>query len=174
MGVPKNPINHYFGYQSEIPSVRPSVRPSARGWPVGGPWVAHGSPWGIVGGPRVARGGPWGPVGGPWVARGWSARPSVRPPDPWVVRGGPWVARPSVRPYRRGPWGFINKDLYKNKTFISKIEKNNFSKNIKIKKCSFFDVLPHKSRSVHPCSRGRIKFYPVNMGVPTSIYRVKH
>ena len=34
-------------------------------------------------------------------------------------------------------------------------------------------VLPYKSRSVHPCLVGRIKFYLVNTGVPTSIYRVK-
>ena len=65
-------------WSSDRPSVRPPVRPlvlapvrpfdrsSARGWPVGGLWVARGWP---VGGPREpvgVRGDSW----GPWVARG--------------------------------------------------------------------------------------------------------
>ena len=42
-----------------------------------------------------------------------------------------------------------------------------------IEKTQFFMVLPYKSKSVQPCSLGGIKFYLLNMGVPTSIYRVK-
>ena len=94
-----------------VPSVRPLVRPSARP----------------------------------------SARLPVRPSMAWRLAGtraGPWVVRPPARPSARpvgargwpvgGPWGFINKDLYKNKAFISKIEKNKFSKKYKNQKMLIF------------------------------------
>merc|ERR1712110_136388 len=61
-----------------------------------------------------------------------------------------------------------------NKHPESKIEKFKFQKSIRIEKCGLCAILPYKSRSAHPCLVGRIKFYLLNMGVPTSIYKVKY
>ena len=46
-------------------------------------------------------------------------------------------------------------------------------KKYKIKKVLFLILFPYKSRSAYICLLGRIKFYLVNIYMPTSIYKEK-
>ena len=83
------------------------------------------------------------------------------------------ILRTPIKIEKLSWWNRSGVEFIMNFEFHGFLEKTLIFFSLKIEQSMLFMLLPYKSKSAHPCLVGRIELYVLNMGVPTSIYRVK-